>query len=122
MLEIADTEKNPTLQEKLLTVVVIGAGFSGVETIGEINDFVRDSVKSYYHNINPDNIKMILVSASDKILPELGEELGKKAYKSLQKAGVRIIPNTMVGIDYAIFRTISYDTTTNEVRGKWSAN
>ncbi|MEM2160263.1 MAG: NAD(P)/FAD-dependent oxidoreductase [Candidatus Nitrosotenuis sp.] len=94
MLEIADTEKNSTLQEKLLTVVVVGAGFAGVETIGEINSFVRDSVKSYYHNINPDNIKMILISASDKILPELGEELGKKAYESLQKAGIRIVPNT----------------------------
>jgi NADH dehydrogenase len=94
MLEIADTEKNPVLQEKLLTVVVVGAGFAGVETIGELNDFVRDSVESYYHNINPDNIKMILVSAKDTILPELGEELGKKAYQSLQKAGIRIIPNT----------------------------
>lgn len=94
MLEIADTEKNPALQEKLLTVVVVGAGFAGVETIGELNDFIKDSIKSYYHNINPENIKMILVSASDKILPELGEELGKKAYESLQKAGIRIIPNT----------------------------
>ena len=94
MLEIADTEKNQPLQEKLLTVVVVGAGFAGVETIGELNDFVRDSVKSYYHNINPDNIRMILVSAKDAILPELGEELGKKAYQSLQKAGIRIIPNT----------------------------
>jgi NADH dehydrogenase len=37
---------------------------------------------------------MILVSAKDAILPELGEELGKKAYQSLQKAGIRIIPNT----------------------------
>lgn len=94
MLEIADTEKNPALQEKLLTVVVVGAGFAGVETIGELNDFVRDSVKSYYHNINPDNIKMILVSANGVILPELGEELGKKAYQSLQNAGIRIISNT----------------------------
>jgi NADH dehydrogenase len=94
MLEIADTEKNSALQEKLLSVVVVGAGFAGVETIGELNDFVRDSVKSYYHNINPDNIKMILISASDTILPELGEDLGKKAYQSLQKAGIKIIPNT----------------------------
>src|SRR5574342_124737 len=50
-------EKNESAQEKLLTMVVVGAGFAGVETIGELNHFVRDSVKSFYHNINPDNIK-----------------------------------------------------------------
>ena len=116
MLEIADTEKNPTLQEKLLTVVVVGAGFAGVETIGELNDFVRDSVKSYYHNINPENIKMILISANGAILPELGEELGKKAYESLKKAGIRIIPNTKAvdaGEDYVFLgngETIPCDT------------
>jgi NADH dehydrogenase len=116
MLEIADTEKNPALQEKLLTVVVVGAGFAGVETIGELNDFIRDSVKSYYHNINSDNIKMILISASGAILPELGEELGKKAYESLQKAGIRIILNTKAvdaGEDYVFLgngETIPCDT------------
>jgi NADH dehydrogenase len=94
MLEIADSEEDQTIQEKLLTVVVVGAGFAGVETIGELNDFVRDSAKSYYKNINPHNINMILVSANGVILPELGEALGQKAYESLQNAGIRIIPNT----------------------------
>ncbi|MEW6043567.1 MAG: NAD(P)/FAD-dependent oxidoreductase [Thermoproteota archaeon] len=103
MLEIADGEEDRLVQEKLLTVVVVGAGFAGVETIGEINDFVRDSAKSYYKNVNPYNIKMILVSAKDGILPELGEDLAQKAYQSLQNAGIRIIPNTKAvdaGDDY----------------------
>jgi NADH dehydrogenase len=77
-----------------LTVVVVGAGFAGVETIGELNDFVKDSAKSYYKNIHLNNINMVLISANGAILPELGEELGQKAYQSLQKAGIRIIPNT----------------------------
>lgn len=103
MLEIADSEEDRVIQEKLLTVVVVGAGFAGVETIGEINDFVRDSAKNYYKNVNPHNIKMILVSAKDGILPELGDELAQKAYQSLQNAGIRIIPNTKAvdaGDDY----------------------
>jgi NADH dehydrogenase len=94
MLEIADSEENQAIQEKLLTVVVVGAGFAGVETIGELNDFVRDSARSYYKNISLNNINMILISANGIILPELGEELGQKAYQALQKAGIRIIPNT----------------------------
>jgi NADH dehydrogenase len=93
MLEIADNEENKANQEKILTVVVVGAGFAGVEVISELNDFIKDSVKSYYHNIDPANIKMILISAKSGILPELGEELAQKAYKSLENAGIRIIPN-----------------------------
>jgi NADH dehydrogenase len=94
MMEIADNEENKVNQQKILTMVVVGAGFAGVEVISELNDFVRDSVKSYYPNIDPDNIKMVLVSAKSGILPELGEELAQKAYASLEKAGIRIIPNT----------------------------
>ena len=94
MMEIADNEENQAIQEKILTVAVVGAGFAGVEVISELNDFVKDSIKSYYHNIDPANVKMILVSAKAGILPELGEGLAQKAYESLEKAGIRIIPNT----------------------------
>ena len=94
MMEIADNEENKENQKKILSVVVVGAGFAGVEVISELNDFVKDSVKSYYPNIDASNIRMILVSANAGILPELGEELAKKAYQSLEKSGIRIIPNT----------------------------
>lgn len=94
MLEIADGEENQEVQKKLLTVVIVGAGFAGVETIGELNDFVRESVRHYYRNINPQNIRMILVSGSSGILPELDPVLSQKAMSSLEKAGVRIITKT----------------------------
>lgn len=94
MMEIADNEENRENQQKILSVVVVGAGFAGVEVISELNDFVKDSVKSYYPNVDASNIRMILVSANAGILPELGEELAKKAYQSLEKSGIRIIPNT----------------------------
>ncbi|HET8720151.1 MAG TPA: NAD(P)/FAD-dependent oxidoreductase [Candidatus Nitrosotenuis sp.] len=94
MMEIADNEENRENQQKILSVVVVGAGFAGVEVISELNDFVKDSVKSYYPNVDASNIRMILVSANTGILPELGEELAKKAYQSLEKSGIRIIPNT----------------------------
>lgn len=103
MLEIADGEDDQQIQQKLLTVVVVGAGFAGVETIGEINDFIRDSVRHYYRNINPANIHMVLVSGSAGILPELDKNLSKKALDSLQKAGIRIVTKTKAvdaGEDY----------------------
>jgi hypothetical protein len=46
------------LQTKLLTFVIVGGGFAGVETAGEINDFIRDSAKDYYHNIDSKNIEL----------------------------------------------------------------
>ncbi|MDA1346466.1 MAG: DUF3179 domain-containing (seleno)protein [Crenarchaeota archaeon] len=93
MLEDADQETDLDLQKKIMTFVVVGGGFSGVETVGEINDFVRESAKKFYRNIHEDSIRIILVSAGDKILPEIGN-LGKYAKQSLQKAGVTIYTDT----------------------------
>ncbi|MBS3926318.1 MAG: NAD(P)/FAD-dependent oxidoreductase [Nitrosarchaeum sp.] len=93
MLEDADQETDPSLQQKLMTFVVVGGGFSGVETVGEINDFVRESARKFYRNIKHDNIRIILVSAGDKILPEIGN-LGEYAKQTLQKAGVTFHINT----------------------------
>ena len=94
MMEIADQEDDKSVQEKLMTFVVVGGGFAGVETVGELNDFVKESARNFYRNINPDCIKMVLVSAKDGILPELDPDISKKATESLQKSGIRIIPNT----------------------------
>ena len=93
MLENADQEENPDVLSKLMTFVVVGGGFSGVETVGEINDFVRESVEKFYRNVDPEKIKIVLVSAADKILPEIGD-LGVYAKESLEKNGVEIIKNT----------------------------
>jgi NADH dehydrogenase len=93
MLEDADQETDTSLQQKLMTFVVVGGGFSGVETVGEINDFVRESARKFYRNIQHENIKIILISAGDKILPEIGN-LGEYAKQALQKAGVIVYINT----------------------------
>ena len=93
MLESADQEEDPDVLSKLMTFVVVGGGFSGVETVGEINDFVRESVEKFYRNIDVEKIRIVLVSASDKILPEIGD-LGEYAMESLTKNGVEIIKNT----------------------------
>ena len=93
ILESADQEEDPNVLSKLMTFVVVGGGFSGVETVGEINDFVKESVEKFYRNIDPEKIRIILVSAGEKILPEIGD-LGDYAMASLTKNGVEIIKNT----------------------------
>ena len=93
MMEIAAQTGSIELQQKFLTFTVVGAGFAGVEIIGEINHFVRKSVKQAYPTINVSNINMILISSRNEILPELNKKLGESARAYLKKMGVRIITN-----------------------------
>jgi NADH:quinone reductase (non-electrogenic) len=95
MLEEADTECAVDLRERLLTFVVAGAGFAGVETAGSINDFLRSSVR-FYPNLRVSDIRLILVHPGDVILPELQQRLGIYAQEKLTQRGVEIRPRTRV--------------------------
>lgn len=97
ILEQANLEQdNHDLRKSLLTFVVVGGGFSGVETVGAVNDFVRESIKQYYPNIYMSDVRVILVSATDKILEQIDEGLGKFALEKLKEGGVEFIMNTEV--------------------------
>ena len=90
MLEQAENEKNPKIKERLLTFVIVGGGFAGVETAGEINDFLHDAV-SYYHNTKKDDIHVILVEAASTILQGFNKKLTKYAHNKLEKNGIKIV-------------------------------
>src|SRR5947209_926025 len=79
----------------LMTFVVAGGGFAGIETIASINDFVRDSLRFFPH-IDPTHVKMIVVHPGDVILPELGPELGRYAQKKLTEREIEILTNVKV--------------------------
>jgi NADH dehydrogenase FAD-containing subunit len=91
-----DNNKFAQSQNELLTFVLVGGGFAGVETAGELNDFIRDSVNDYYHNIDKRNIKIVIVQSGNRLLPEMSEELAQFALENLRKSGVEIILNTRV--------------------------
>jgi NADH dehydrogenase len=95
LLEEADFECAVDSRNKLLTVVVAGGGFSGVETIGAVNDFLRDSLRSYPH-LAENLIRIVLVHPGEVVLPELGRELGLYAQEKLAKRGVEIRVKTKV--------------------------
>jgi len=97
ILEQANIEQdNHDLRKSLLTFVVVGGGFSGVETVGSVNDFVRDTIRQYYTNIYMTDVRIILVSATDKILEQIDEGLGKFALEKLEENGVEFIMNSKV--------------------------
>ena len=88
-LEEADIEKDPAARRSLLTFVVAGGGFSGVEAVAELNDFVRAAAKSY-RNVRPEEIRVVLLHGGPLILPELPASLAAFAQRLLMRRGVEL--------------------------------
>jgi NADH dehydrogenase len=91
-LEEADIEEDAELKRALLTFVVAGSGFSGVEAVAELNDFVR-MVAGSFRNISPSEIRVVLLAGS-RVLPELPPALGDFALKLMERRGVEIRMNS----------------------------
>jgi NADH dehydrogenase len=87
MFERADFEQDVEKRRRMLTFVVAGGGFAGVELIGGINDFARGMLP-YYPNTPPEELRLVLVHSRDTILPELSPSLGKFAQEKLEERGV----------------------------------
>ena len=95
-LEWADVTRRPELKQRALTFVVAGGGFSGVETIGEMQDMIRRTL-CYYPRIRPEEVQCILLHAGDHILPELPRKLGEYAQRQLERRGVKIMLKARLG-------------------------
>ncbi|HET6896961.1 MAG TPA: FAD-dependent oxidoreductase, partial [Vicinamibacteria bacterium] len=74
MDEASIERHNERLRRQLLTFVVAGGGFSGVEVVAELNDFVRE-VAPGYRGIDPREIRVMLLHSGDRILPEMDASL-----------------------------------------------
>ncbi|WP_394840186.1 FAD-dependent oxidoreductase [Pendulispora rubella] len=94
-LELADIELIPERKRALLTFVVAGGGFSGVETIGELHELVERSLK-YFPRIDKKEVRFQLIHSQTRLLPEMPEGLGMAARKILEKRGVEMVLGTQV--------------------------
>ncbi len=74
------------LLQPLLTFVVAGGGFAGVETLGAINDFIREALP-FYPNLRREFVRTVLVTPEQVILPELSSKLGAYAQRKLAARG-----------------------------------
>lgn len=95
LLEAASVEPDPGQRKRMLTFVVAGGGFAGVETIGAINDLARESLP-HYGQIDPGEVRVVLIHGGPFILPELGEKLGRYTQKKLGERRVEIKLNSKV--------------------------
>ena len=94
-LEDADFEGSREERSSLLTVVVVGGGFAGVETVASVSDFVHEAIH-YYPRLTKDELRTVLIEAGNTILPELGPKLGNYAQEKLTQRGVEFLMKTSV--------------------------
>ena len=92
MFERADRESDSSQRRALLTFVIAGGGFAGVELAGTLNDFAH-GILTDYPNLRSEELTVVLVHARDRILPELSESLAHYAQQKMQERGVRFCLN-----------------------------
>jgi NADH dehydrogenase len=93
MFERADREPDSEVRRTLLTFVIAGGGFAGVELAGALNDFAH-GILADYPNLHPEDLSVVLVHSRDRILPELSESLARYAQARMEARGVAFRLNT----------------------------
>jgi NADH dehydrogenase len=88
-LDIASSTRDAEVREAALTFVFVGGGYAGVEALAELENMARYAVR-YYHNITAEDLRWVLVEASDHILPEVGDAMGRYALRELRGRNVDI--------------------------------
>ncbi|OBF07210.1 NADH dehydrogenase [Mycobacterium sp. ACS4054] len=99
--EAAEVATDPAERQRRLTFVVVGAGPTGVELAGEIVQLAERTLAGAFRTITPSECRVILLDAAPAVLPPMGEKLGLKAQRRLEKMDVEVQLNAMVtAVDY----------------------
>jgi NADH:quinone reductase (non-electrogenic) len=94
-LDAADTTIDPALRRRLLTFMVVGGGYAGVEALAELADMARYASR-YYPTIDPEDIRWILVEATGRIMPEVSPKMGRYTVERLLDADIEVNLDTRV--------------------------
>ena len=120
LLEEASLQSDEAARRQLLTFVTAGGGFSGTETTGTVNDFVRETLR-YYPQLREELIRVVVVHPGSFILPELGEELGRYAERKLRERKVEVIKGPRVANYDGVVVTLSDATSIPAATLIWTA-
>ncbi|MFJ8039958.1 NAD(P)/FAD-dependent oxidoreductase [Kitasatospora sp. NPDC096147] len=88
-LDLASTTRDPELRQAALTFVFVGAGYAGVGALAELEDMARYAAKGY-HNLQPEDLRWVLVEARDRILPEEPPELADHTLAELRERSIDV--------------------------------
>ncbi|HEV7788362.1 MAG TPA: NAD(P)/FAD-dependent oxidoreductase [Pseudonocardia sp.] len=94
-MDDATSTLDPALRRKLLTFMVVGGGYAGVEALAELADMSRYASR-YYETIDASDLRWVLVEASGRIMPEVSAPMGEYTVKQLLDAGTEVFLDTRV--------------------------
>ncbi len=94
-LEEGDFECCPEVRRRMMTFVVAGGGFAGVETVAAVHDFMHEALH-HYPRLQSTDVRVVLIHPGPVILPELSEKLGRYAQKKLAARGIELRLETKV--------------------------
>ena len=96
LFEHADHEPDPERRRRLLSLVVIGGGYTGVETVAELQDLIFGHVLRRYRGISPADVRLLLLEASPNILAGVDPRLARRAARKLEAQGITVLTSTAV--------------------------
>ncbi|PZG29298.1 NADH dehydrogenase FAD-containing subunit [Spongiactinospora gelatinilytica] len=94
-LDLAASTRRADVRRRALTFVFVGAGFAGVEALAELEDMAGYACR-YHPGISRADMRWVLVEATGRILPEVGEEMGRWTLEQLRARGIDVRLNTRV--------------------------
>ncbi len=94
--EKAENETDPAERERLMTIVVVGGGPTGVELAGAFAELARTVLNRDFRRIDPTKARIILIEGSPLVLSHLPPDLSASAQRQLQALGVQIRNNIHV--------------------------
>ncbi len=94
--EAAEIEQDAKRREAWLTFVVVGGGPTGVEMAGQIAELARDTLSRDFHSVDPRRARILLIEASERLLPTFPARLSTRAAQTLQRLGVTVLLDTSV--------------------------
>ncbi|MFW6203691.1 MAG: NAD(P)/FAD-dependent oxidoreductase [Actinomycetota bacterium] len=92
-LDVAASTADEALRRRALSFVVVGGGYAGVEALAELQDMAVDALR-YYPYLKQEHMRWVLVEAAGRILPEVGEEMGRYTVDELRRHGIDVRLNT----------------------------
>jgi NADH dehydrogenase len=92
-MDIATTITDHAARRSLLTFVFVGGGYAGIEALAELEDMAKYATR-YYPELSKGDLRFVLVEATGRILPEVGEDLGRYTVEELRKRRIDVRLNT----------------------------